>query len=770
MQTGLLYGKIAPLASRNPDALPHERRKWRFRQRAPSEGSFLSSRRTWHPSLYAAALFFYAGLTFLTLYPIIFGSGVQVAGYDFFNYNWNFWWIRHALTTPGLNVYASNYAMFPYTTNYGYHALTAVWYPLWALLEPLLGTLTAVNAIILLVATLNGFLVFVLLRRERVSAGLALIGGAALQVSPILRYFYFNTHLNLMDWFWLPAELLLWQALAQAIAARRTRRTVLLAAVQGATLWGILLTDLQFPIFTAMLLGPYVLYTLWRSPARLRLIAAGVLVAAVALPLAWFAGPLPHILTFSGTLAPGTVEDRPGIPLSGLFTMSQTWWEWSSPSLGAFVTVVVLASLGFELLRRRQRPQRGRWGWLLLALVPLLLALGPNLTLGEQTIPLPPFRLLYAQTNGMFKMPWRLAPIFIIAALIFVGQTWTPLFRRITAGRRFALVAVLLLLALDVRLFESAPLQPAPVDYAFYHTIGAEPYTDEVILEVPTGAATGDVILGDPRATQLQYYGITHGKRMVNGFISRAPLENYWYLLTDDPLLSWLGQRRYLEPEKVEPELRDHIFNWPIGYIVIHRDLIGRDSSTVQEILGYFNALNDLLCPYTVEGDAVVYRTRWHPDGCLPRIPPETAPGSYTLDIGAPGDEGFVGWGWHYAEDIAGLTLRWTGAYPQTQVYLDLPPGDYQIELAAQSYWEPRQLRLLVNDTPLGDPVTVTPDALHDYTFQLPADVLGSGQAVRLTLDYDAVVIPANVGQGADTRQLAVAVDWIRFTRLTAGS
>ena len=65
-------------------------------------------------------------------------------------------------------------------------------------------------------------------------------------------------------------------------------------------------------------------------------------------------------------------------------------------------------------------------------------------------------------------------------------------------------------------------------------------------------------------------------------------------------------------------------------------------------MLGYLNSLGDLLCPVAVEGDAVFYRTAWHPDGCPPRTPPETSPGVYTLDIGSPGDEAFIGWGWHY--------------------------------------------------------------------------------------------------------------------------
>lgn len=741
--------------------------------------------------LTALALLFFAGLAFLLLHPIVFNSGAKTAGYDYFNYNWNYWWIRHALSTPGLNVYENNFVMFPYTTNYGYHALAGVWFPLWALLEPLTGTLHAINAIIFLACTLNGWLTFILLRREGVAPALALIGGVALQVSPISRYFYYNTHLNLMDWFWLPVQLLLWQQIVRCVEAGKRWQAVAWAAVQGVTLWGVLHTDLQFPIFTSFLLVPYVAYTLVKSPRRLQLIGVGIVITLVAAPLAWFLGPIPYILRFGGTLTPGTVEDRPGIPLSGLFSMSETWWIWSTPSLGAFMIVAVAASVvGGWIIRRRYGrsgavPQQthdsgvkgsSRWLWLVLAIPPFVLALGPNLQIGDTVIRMIPFRLLYDMTNGMFRMPWRLAPIFIIAAVVFIGKTWTPYFRKMSGGKILAVVGVFLLLALDVRLFESAPLEPTPTDYAFYHAMGAEQgagYDDYVVLEVPTGAATGELIIGDPRAAQLQYYGITHQKRMVNGFISRAPLEHYWYLLTDDPMLSWLGQRRFLEPEAVEAQLRERIFEYPIGYIVIHRDLIGRDSTTVQEIIGYFNSLDSLLCAPFTEGDAVVYRTRWHPDGCAPRTPPETAPDEYTIDIGSE-DEAFVGWDWYYAEPVGGLTLRWAGAAhgenPQTQVYADLPPGEYAVTLTAQAYHEPRLLRLLVNGVPVGEPVTVTTDALQAYRFLIPASVIGDGKRVTLTLDYDGWTVPAAVNAGEDTRKLAVAVDWIRFTRLATES
>lgn len=715
--------------------------------------------------LQSAAVLFYTLAAFITLHILWFTNGTHVAGYDYFNYHWNFWWIRHALTTPSLNVFETNYVFFPHMNNLGYHALTAFWYPVWALVEPLAGTLTAMNIIIFLMCFLNGYLLFVFLRSEGVSPGIALVGGLALQISPVSRYFYYNTHVNLGDWFWLPAHLLLWKQIFTSIEAGNLRRAILWSVAQGLALWGLGLTDLQFPIFTAFLLAPYMLYTLWRCKKRVPLIAAGGLTLAVALTLLWFAGPLPYMRTFTGTLAPGSVDDRPGVPFpNGYLSMYEVWWYWDTPTLGGFVTVVTIISLIAGLSRLRRRMPSDRWLWFVLMLPPLLLSMGPNITLFGASIPMP-FRLLHAITNGMFRMPWRLAPIFIIAALIFVAKTWTPILPR--SQRYVALIAAFLILGLDARMFETAPLDPILYPYHFYETMGqerGEPYDDYVVIEVPTGVGTGEVIIGDPKATTYQFYGMTHEKRMVNGFISRAPTEVFWPLRTDDPLLSWLGQRRMLEPQLVEPELRQMISDWPVGYIVIHQDQIGRNGPTNQEIIGYFNALPDLLCPMFIEHDAVVFRTTWHPDGCPPRTPPQTESGRYQIDIGAPDDVRYIGWGWHWPEEVAGLNLRWTGEYPQTKIYIDLPPNAYQLEISAQAFWESRDLKVLVNDVPLDETATVSTDSLQTYSFNIPAEIIGDGQHVTLTLAYDSWIVPNEVGQSADPRKLAIAVDWIRFT------
>lgn len=165
------------------------------------------------------------------------------------------------------------------------------------------------------------------------------------------------------------------------------------------------------------------------------------------------------------------------------------------------------------------------------------------------------------------------------------------------------------------------------------------------------------------------------------------------------------------------------------------------------------------MCPVWVEGDAVVYRTTWHPSGCPPRTPSQTPDGAYVIDIGAPEDVRYLGQGWHAPETVAGVTLRWAGAASQADLYLDLPPDPYRVTISAQSYTETRTVRLLVNGVETGEPLTIAPDALNAYTVDMPQAALGDGRHVRLTLAYDAALSPSAISESADSRLLALAVE-----------
>ncbi|MEZ4670932.1 MAG: hypothetical protein R3E39_23765 [Anaerolineae bacterium] len=775
---------------------------------------------------------------------------------DYYHFHWNFWWIRHALTTPGLNVYETNFVLFPFTTNLAYHTLTPFWYPLWALLEPLAGTFVAMFVIILLAMALSGYCTFLFLRAVGVPNGLALAGGALYQLTPAMLLAVMLSDINYVSLFWYPLLLLLWRriaasyqlpvarfadtklkpVLAPALYTGRagegffTRHSILSILFFSLALYGLMMTDYQHLLFVAFLLIPYGLLTLWQAGSwavRARLIGAGVAALLIATVLLWFVGPLPYILSFDrSSLSPMSIEQAQGIPFPLGYIGRFNTYDYRQITLGALLLPGLAIALMVYIWRTGYIPSlQRRWRvreaahngvptldrvdvklpsgpvsphsasnyrpstinpffWLLLAIPPLLLSAGATITIGGTTIATP-YVAFHNLFGGLFRVPARFAPVIILPALVFIGLSLSPFFSGLSwrTWRLGGLICLIFLVFAESHTTGIMPIQHVLPHYDFYEQMGREsgqPYDDYVVFEIPTAGGTGEAWVGEFKNMQTQFYGMTHHKRMLNGSLARAPLDYYWYWLYDDPMIAWLGQRRFLETDSVEAQLRDRIYNWPIGYFVIHQDNIGRSGPTNQEIIGYFNSLDDLLCPMWVEGEAVVYRTAWHPDGCPPRTPPETTPGVYTIDIGSQGDERYIGWGWHYPEVVGGATTwRWTGEYPQTKLYVDLPAGDYTVSLSAQAFYEPRELRMLVNGTALTitctnaeeacllptNAATIAPDSLQTLSFSLPANLVGTGRHLTFTLEYDNVVVPAEVGQGGDQRKLAVAVDSITFTQ-----
>ncbi|MEO8607493.1 MAG: hypothetical protein ABI690_06405 [Chloroflexota bacterium] len=726
---------------------------------------------------HSIALLAFCGIACLAMYWIIFNLSTSMPGdkvTDYYHFHWNFWWVRHVLTTPGLNIYETNYVFAPATSSLAFHTLSLFWYPVWAVVEPLGGTFLATTVISIIAFTLNGYLFFVLLRREGVSYGLALVGGVMLELSPMLFNALNWTNLNLYGWFWIPALILIWGQIADTVShprSSRFQRPLIWALILALVLWMMILTDIQYPLFAFFIIVPYGLLKVWQTKTwrgRLTLLGYGFLGVMLGLALLWFAGPLPYILSFDRTgLAPTPADRAVKVPFPWGFI-----WHYKpdvNTPIGAVALPSFLIALVVNLWVRRSpnlRLRKMRWFWAVLAPAPLILSAGAYIMIGDSQITMP-YVWLHDLLGGMFRYPERFAPVFLIPAVLFVMMTLTPILeRRKKFFRLLVPAAFLFIVVADSWMLKPLLIQPQPKHYDFYAEMGKEPY-DYVVVEVPTGGSSGEGIVGDPAYSALEFYGTIHGKRMVNGHISRVNTYRYTYMLTDDPMLSWLGQRIFLDPVKVRQQLEERIPSWPIGYIVIHRDMIWHDGPTIQEILGFFNSQSDLVCPVWVEGDAVVYRTVWHPGGCPPRIPPESPPGDYTIDIGADDDARYTGQGWYFPEEIIpGLMARWTGEFPEAKVYVDLPAGAYQLDLSAQSFYRPRNLEVLVNGTSIGS-VTVSESGLKNYQLSIPADVIGNGNNLTITLAYDSTDTPKSVGAGDSDRKLAILVDQIQFKKVS---
>lgn len=722
----------------------------------------------------------FAGIAALALYWPLLHAATHIGDTlptDYYHFHWNYWWMRHAIS-HGWTIYETNYVLFPFTTNLAYHTLTPVWFPLWALLEPAIGTFRALNVIHWLALTLNGWIAFGCFRRFGVPVVIALAGAIVFLLTPATLLAAYITNPNYVTLFWYPLLLLTWREIAHTGGRRR----VALAGLFGLALYGMAMTDLQHLLFGAFLLVPYIAATLIAARTRrdrLTLFGAGAAAGAIFVALFTLAGPLLWILRFDrAELSPMGIEAAGGIPFPEGYIRHLNPYS-RLISLGALVLPGALIALGIAAARRRRRGLL----WLIALVPPLILSTGPTITLFG-TVIATPYVWFHQAFGGLFRSPARFAPIIVLTAILLAGTVLAaPLSRWLRRpGVRAAVGGAVAFAALaDARVFAPMPLTPIAPDYAFYHAIGAEtgaPYDDLAVVNIPVAGGTGEAWVGEFPPMETQLYGMIHGKPMLNGSLARAPLRYFWYWLFDDPLLAWLGQRRYLEPAARE-QLAERLFDWPIGYLVLHQRYRPAELPTNGEWIGALNQWDDLLCVAWVEADAVVWRTAAHPDfaACPPRTPP-LIDGAYVLDIGVEGDARFLGWGWHYAESIAGITVRWLGQThpaadppvtdaPLGRLYVDLPPGAYAVTVTAQAYAETRRVQLVIDGEPIGAPVVVTPDALADYAFTVPPDALGEGRHVEVALAADGGVRPADVNGSADQRRLAIMVDRVIFTPLT---
>ncbi len=698
---------------------------------------------------------------------------------DYYHFHWNFWWIRHAFEN-GLNAYETNYVFAPPTSSLALHTLAAFWYPIWALLEPEFGTIVAMLGVYFAALLLNGYVFWVFLEEQEAPPVLSIVGGLLLQGSATMIDSMRWSMVNLMGWFWIPLVIMLWMR-----QIRKGSRSILWSLLLGVSLWAMILTDLQYVVFLGLILVPIAVWTVATSVLRqprdwqptMTIVVCVVAALVTALVLLLLTGTLQAVMGFDRSILATTPADRAPDVLfpNGYLLRLDEGISFGSLLIPLYVMGIVIFFMRRPLDRRRGSSLRilsiPPWLWLVISAVPLVLSAGNAITVGEFTIELP-YTWLHNLLGGTFRYPERFTNVFIISALAFsfpqIGA-WVVKQKNRSLLLGLGTSALLLLALLDIRLFGSIPIRQIPTPYHFYTIMGDEPY-DYVVIEVPTAGASGEGIVGRSDWAATQFYGVTHGKRMINGHISRVDPWRYLYMETADPMLAWLGQRRYLDEDAVRAQLAERIYSFPIGYIVIHTEWLPQSGPTLQEILGFLNAQTDLICPVWIEGDAIVYRTRWHPDGCPPRTP-TVVDGQYEIDIGTPDDQRFIGWGWHYAEPVGGLNWRWMGDYPRlgsesvpvdgflySNLYLQLPRGAYDLQFRAQSFAEVRTLTLLMNGEVIGQ-VDVQPATIQEYSLPM---VVNDG-TLSLQFEYDSAPSPAEMGLGEDERRLSVAIDSVQF-------
>jgi len=247
-------------------------------------------------------------------------------------------------------------------------------------------------------------------------------------------------------------------------------------------LYATLLTDIQFIVWLALLLPLYALYTLIKAERQTRkhIVTLGMLAVVVFVGLSLIA-PLRQLAAGAGMKYgeeyQGIIEDWYSTHFEDLIAFPPRYPASERATLG------LLLPLGLAIGLFTGRKVRGRWFWLAVGLLFLVLAFGPTFTpLG---IPLP-FRLFYALAGGTYRVAARFLLPAVMCFVVFVALSLQPWYQHLSRLGTIGLVGgALLFLVVENRWYEPLPTFTMP-DYSIYHQIGAEP-GEFLILEVPVG-------------------------------------------------------------------------------------------------------------------------------------------------------------------------------------------------------------------------------------------------------------------------------------------
>ena len=486
------------------------------------------------------ALAAYAALTLVMTWPLVLHLGSELAGArsDLWVHQWTFWWIKQALQT-GQSPFYTTLLYYPYGVSLTSHNIAWFNIALWLPLQALFGAVTAYNLVFIIVITLNGF-AFYLFARAETSAGLpAFVGGLIFGFWPYTLSHY--DHPNMMVTFWVPLTLLF---MLKSYRHGRLRDTLLMAvcmAMVGITRWQLL-------VMSAPIILAYGLYLFYREPQprpwhrASRFLAAGLLAALIMAPLA-----APLVLDQLGRSGPEAVAvEEPDAAVTDLFAyvappdLYRRIWadapdplpypEWepyhriaASAYYVPFVGLATLALVVYGLWRQWRRT----WFWLLLALILILFALGPELAVnGRRFVQMPmPYRLLDGTLiDALIRRPHRLNNFLGLPLAMIASWGMVDLFGRLRGGRRPWLLAPAAGL-LSLLILRAAPIPPLPLTNTpvplWYQDLAAEE-GDFGILELPFHNRGFDKL--------YMYYQTVHGKPIATGHVSRLPQDAFRFI------------------------------------------------------------------------------------------------------------------------------------------------------------------------------------------------------------------------------------------------
>jgi len=215
--------------------------------------------------LVALAVTMPLALHFSTHIPGAEVEGLEQDGYVFL---WDYWWVREALTHPGLHVMTTRYLFWPEEVSLRYHTLVPLHSAAAALLQNVMSLIQTYNLLLLLSLAASAWGAFLLARYVTGSTAAGAVAGLAFGFCP-----YMTTH-ALAHQNLIAAE---WLAPFAYFVLRGLRERRLRYLLGAAASWALVgLCEWYYFLYAGMLLGIFVVWEIAARPRR----AAGALLAA----------------------------------------------------------------------------------------------------------------------------------------------------------------------------------------------------------------------------------------------------------------------------------------------------------------------------------------------------------------------------------------------------------------------------------------------------------------------------------------------------------
>ena len=497
----------------------------------------------------------YAVLTLLMTWPLASRLGLMEAG-DSSYFAWVVAWTHHALLHDPLGLPHAN-------------TLHPLRYALF-LDEPIVGTsllalplrVLSSDPILLLnlVRLLTFFLTALGLRALALTLGLSPLSafGAGALFSFSSNRVSSPAHLSVLGTQFLPLYFIFLHRWAHRGSAR--------AAVLAGLFFGISAWTCGYHALLAAAVLPLPIVLLIERRSALKTAPLGLIAAASFLmPLRWFHQQALAPLGYERTSAETAFFSA---PIEGLFSTSSSNLVWGAltenlrsiveADLFQGVTVLLLAAIALSTARSGKPGRRLVVAYAVLALVALIVALGPEVRLFGLTLGLGPFSWLRKfEMFRMIRVPAR-ASVFLALGLSMLAAIGLDRIRR--PGLRIAL----LLLAL----FEStaAPLTVVAADRCLSSSDPTPPIYDWLkaqrnegaIIELPI--LPNDGLFQRPKFDDSVYLlrSAIHWRRLVNGYAGTEPREygSVRELMSDFPTKAAVEMLRSLEVRLVLIHLR----------------------------------------------------------------------------------------------------------------------------------------------------------------------------------------------------------------------